>query len=181
MVFDKIISLDNVSIKNIAYGDLEFARNNRNDKSITKYLRPLPYIKEEDQISWYKSQISSTDSYAFSTWDNNVIVGNVSIYNIKEKEAEFGRILLSPLYSGKGYGYLSTILSLFFAFEILKKEKVVATVNINNQVAINLYKKVGFVFLDTYRLDWGEVEYNIVISKKDFYEKNPLVEKIIVK
>jgi len=74
-----------------------------------------------------------------------MIIGAVALYNIEPGvRAEFGRLMIHPEHSRKGYAYEATLLLVDVAFHEMDLSQVYLIVKEENTAAIDLYKKVGF-------------------------------------
>lgn len=161
----------NVSIRPLSECDIEFLREWRNDETNTKYLRKLPYITSEMQQSWFEKYLSDNDEICFAIEEIkelNRIVGSLSLYNFKEKQAEFGKILIGCHQAhGKNIGVNSIIALLHVAFNDLNLDKVVLHVYADNKGAVHVYEKVGFSRIDIHKTDNLD-EYLMEISKEKY-------------
>lgn len=153
--------------------DIESLRIWRNNPDNSRYIRKMPFISEEDQKAWFDRYLQDEDSYCFAICDGETLVGSVSLYDISESSAEFGRLMIGEK-KGCGYGSRATEAALRIAFEKLGVEKVRAEVSFGNQAALTIYTKVGFRitgerFNEEAQLD----EYTIELDIRDFSVDTP--------
>ncbi len=101
--------------------------------------------------------------YPMTAFDESGIVGHLIMrFTAEEKKTlRFGFVIVDDSKRGKGYGKEMIRLSLKYAFDILKADKVTIGVFENNPSAYNCYKAAGFkdVPLD-------EPEYYSVFGEK---------------
>ena len=78
--------------------------------------------------------------------ENDELLGNIELFNVNilQKNAVLGIMLGNPEYQRKGYGKEAINLILDYGFSFLNLYSVSLTVFEYNEVAYNLYKKVGF-------------------------------------
>lgn len=164
----------NVTIRPLNVNDIEFLRMWRNDESNTLFLRKLPFITTEMQRLWFDKYLSNTDEICFAIDETNVlnrIVGSLSLYDFKERQAEFGKILIGDDEAhGKNIGVNSIIALLYIAFDDLKLDRIILHVYAENRGAVHIYNKVGFTIEETHISD-NMTEYTMAIKKNSFFEK----------
>ncbi|MEC3882310.1 GNAT family protein [Halobacillus sp. HZG1] len=97
------------------------------------------------QLMDYKN---TQDRRTFQVYDPSVekIIGHISIGRIDEdkKQARIGKVLVSPVHRGKGYGKQMIQLISTYAFKHLELEKVTLGVFDFNKSAIRCYENAGF-------------------------------------
>ncbi len=95
---------------------------------------------------------AETDNfYPMTAFDEESIVGHLIMrYTDKEKKTlRFGFVIVDDSKRGKGYGKEMISLSLRYAFEIFKADKVTIGVFDNNAPAYSCYKSAGFKDVET--------------------------------
>lgn len=107
-----------------------------NDKAVTKksHLKFLEkYFAKQDEIIWVIEQDGKG-------------VGIISLVHIdlKNKKSEWGRFVLSDEVKGQGLGVLVLYGLINYAFESLGLNKLYCEALKENQIAVNLYNKLGF-------------------------------------
>lgn len=164
-------SFKNVSIRPLSENDIEFLRKWRNDDSNTKYLRKLPYITPEMQRSWFEKYLLNEDEICFAIDETEVlnrIVGSLSLYEFRNSQAEFGKILIGDQEAhGKSIGVNSITALMYIAFVKLRLDKVVLHVYAENKGAVHVYEKVGFSVVNVNVTDNMD-EYSMELSKEKF-------------
>ncbi|MBQ8842524.1 MAG: GNAT family N-acetyltransferase [Ruminiclostridium sp.] len=84
--------------------------------------------------------------YPMTAFDENGIVGHLIMrYTDKEKKTlRFGFVIVDSSKRGCGYGKEMIMLSIKYAFEIFKADKITIGVFENNMPAYHCYKSAGF-------------------------------------
>ena len=124
----------------------------------SKDLESFNYALEKG--GWLECYCMSQDSQCFVAKKDLDIIGLFLF--IPSKDNEF-RILINPDFLSQGYGKLLTNEAFRIAFEDLNLHKVSLIVRQNHQVAISLYKKMGFIMS-------GEVKEITNGVEMDFYK-----------
>lgn len=126
--------------------DLRQLRNRMN-----KFFYSQDIISVEGQTNWFNNYLIKEDDLMFSIFHKNnpnEYIGSIALYGINKasKEAEFGRIMVDKdKCSDKGVGTEAIYALLKFAFHNLGLIKIIATVKTDNNKAIDVYNKVGFI------------------------------------
>ena len=95
---------------------------------------------------WYNSVTTPRKRYfAVKTSSDDRFIGFLGLkkYNPLIKKAKLG-IVFDPNYVSEGYGYEAMNLFLDYYFNELKFKEMILEVNLFNERAIRLYKKLGF-------------------------------------
>lgn len=117
----------------------------RNKPEICKWFVFQGEISAEQQLRWFANYINNPNDVMFSIFSKqHGFIGANSIYGIHDAEAEYGRLIIDPAYSGNGYGVKAT----HAAAMIAKYQMGLASLNLevysNNYAALKTYQKVGF-------------------------------------
>ena len=115
----------------------------RDPYAICRTFLSFPLTKEQ-----VEKNLFDKNRYAFQVVESTtqIIIGYGEIY-LTDKSAHLGRILIGKeKYRGKGYGNKIVNYLLEYAFKNLNQSRVELNVFDWNTVAINCYKRVGFVF-----------------------------------
>ena len=140
----------------------------RNKKSVRKNL----LLTEEQHIEYFDRYIltGKIKQFVIVAEENGkrIDIGCTFIKNIDlhSRKAEFGIFIGEEASRGKGYGAIATELTVKYAFDVLKLNKVYLTVFSNNIPAVNAYIKCGF------RIE-GEL-------KEDFLSEDGYVNVIVM-
>ncbi len=179
MIHNIVIKYKNLMLRQIKKDDIEQLRQWRNDKEKTKFLRRIGNITPEMQIKWYEKYLDNPDEMAFAICEVenlNCLIGSVSLYNFNQNQVEIGKILIGEdKVKGLGFGRLSFAMLMTYAFtklQVVKPQKIVATVNKHNIPARTSYFRLGFkVVGETYTENAG-LEDVIEIDKETFLKIN---------
>lgn len=95
--------------------------------------------------------IEPDNFYPMTAFDESGIVGHLIMRFTDEKKTvlRFGFVIVDDAKRGKGYGKEMISLSLKYAFEILKADRVTIGVFENNMPAYYCYKAAGFKDMET--------------------------------
>jgi len=151
--------------------------NLRNDPVISKYLSNISPVSVEDQETWILKNIGSKDGYYFKINDlkNNIFLGTISIYNINQESAEFGRyICTNPIHATE-----AEYLILNFGFEKMNLRRIFCRTADENKSVWNQhlkfgFKNIGYEYLESKNLnliiqeltykDYLEFDYSPIIN-----------------
>lgn len=165
----------NVRVRPLEEKDIECLRLWRNNPQNCKYLRKIPYITEEQQKSWFKNYLTDCDEMTFAIdeiSELHELVGSASLYNIKEDEVEFGKILIgNECAHGKKVGLNATKAILEIAFTKLSVNNVVLKCYTENQPALHIYHAAGFEVVEQRMTAESRMEYKMRITKKKYVER----------
>lgn len=155
------IEQNNVILKPLSINDIQKLRIWRNNPENTKYLRQIPYITEEMQITWFKKYLENNDEYCFAIFSKelNKVVGSVSLYNFTNNQAELGKLLIGDHEAhGKKIGYNAVVAARNLAINKLHLKKVILHVYKDNKGAFKIYKSAGFKVIQE-KLIENKIEY----------------------
>lgn len=146
-------SKGNITFKMLLARDLPLTLTWRNNPEVRKWFKNSEKIKPQDHLEWFNSYSKKTDDYVFLAEVNNKTVGQLAVYNINinTKSAEVGRFIASPAI--KGTGIMKRVMhefihSIFMEFSLNELQLYVYD---NNEVAINIYKDIGFEIVNNDR------------------------------
>lgn len=112
---------------------------------VNKYLFTDAHISKEDQERWYRKQQRDKNNLVFVAVDD-VPVGYCQVKNIDlvNRSCELG-FYVAPEYQGKGYATMMVRDLVNYATSELNVHRFYLEVFADNEKAINLYKKCGFI------------------------------------
>ncbi len=121
-------------------------RQLRCNPDVRKWFTYKGTISAQQQKEWFEKYLENPRDVMFALYDESgAFLGCNSIYDIDEDgSAEYGRLIVDPAFSGKGYGYKATCAAVKIAKDCLKLKKLRLEVYNNNYAAIKTYKKAGF-------------------------------------
>ncbi|MDO5520717.1 MAG: GNAT family protein [bacterium] len=103
-------------------------------------------ISAEEINKHYEACANLDDFYEMTAFDETGVVGHLIMRftDPEKKIVRFGFVIVDDQKRGMGYGKEMLTLSIHYAFDILKAEKVTLGVFENNKPAYYCYKSVGF-------------------------------------
>ena len=128
--------------------DLKFVHELNNDANIMSYWFEEPYEAYVELVQLYDKHIHDQSERRFiienSTGGMAGLVELVEIDYI-HRRAEF-QIIIDPSQQGRGYAAKATRSAIDYAFRVLNLHKLYLIVDKENNKAIHIYKKCGFIF-----------------------------------
>lgn len=150
--FNICIAGHKVELHPLQYTDIELLRSWRNKDNIRSYYIYQKLISFEEQLVWWQNYKNNENDYTFliQPKNSNTKIGAIALYNICEKEAEFGRLMIgNEQYRGQGMALEACKLILQFGFTQLSLERIYLKVLAENIIAKNIYRKAGFKCIHT--------------------------------
>lgn len=169
--------MTNLTFDKITKDDLFFLNQIRNQYS-EEFLHDSRKFTIGETEKWFKK--NNPDYYIIKLNGDKIGYFRLSNHSILNKNIYLGADI-SPKFKGLGYGKLSYLKFIPFLFEKYELNKISLEVLSTNTVALNLYKKIGFIVEGVKRQEIfknGNWVDSIIMSilKTDF-EKNDLYEK----
>lgn len=114
----------------------------RSNPRVSEMFFSKSMITKASHLQWLSSRPDNEFNFIISTDDKPI--GAISLYNITDNKAEFGRFYIGDdYYLGKGYGREALKELLRFGFS-LGVNSIYAYVLAENIIAIKLYLSLGF-------------------------------------
>jgi RimJ/RimL family protein N-acetyltransferase len=160
-----------IDIRKLKKEDLYFLNSVRNECAEV-YLHDSRIFSIEETYSWFEK--IKPDYYLILY--NNISIGyfRLSNYSLVNKNIYIGADLHKD-WRGQGLAYESYCKFIPFIFETYNLNKITLEVLSSNSVAINLYKKLGFVQEGTKRKEIYKngvyIDSEIMSMLRDEYEK----------
>lgn len=148
MKHDYIIHNSQLTLRPIAYSDLEQIRGWRNEESIRKWFFSQDVIEKAEQKEWFEKYLNTDDDIMFVVEYSSRLIGTAALYNVSKEEqsAEFGRLMIGEeSVRGLRIGEKITESICDFGFNILDLGKIELKVFEENARAIRIYSTLGFV------------------------------------
>ncbi len=136
-----------LSLRALERGDLRFIHNLNNNRNIMSYWFEEPYESFDELEELYNKHIHDNAERRFVVEDDKgALIGLVELIEIDyiHRSGEF-QIIITPEHQGKGYAKTLINKALDYSFTILNLHKVYLHVAIENEKAVHLYKKCGFI------------------------------------
>lgn len=176
---------NHVRLRPMEERDIDRLRKWRNNKSISKFLKPISFITRDMQKKWFYQYLDNQNEITFAVTDverNDIIVGSISIYNFNESQAEIGKFVIGDKNAhGRQIGTKAFIMGVFFAFEVLKVDKVICFVHKENSVARHIYRKIGFYITGERKTKDIGVEKKMEIDRQVFERVNSCYNAITMR
>lgn len=140
-----------IYLRELDRADLPVINQWRNDKNLINFLcAPFRFINIEIDEKWFYSYLSNRSNnirLAICESVSNKLLGVVYLLHIDwlNRSGEYGIQIGDTASQGIGVGFQATVKILEHAFNDLNLHRVQMKVLDNNERAIRLYKKVGFI------------------------------------
>ena len=113
----------------------------RNNPAISKYLSGTSEITSEQQREWIKLNKVKSDGFYWTIKDGiNQFFGTISLYNVIDRKAEFGRYICT----NSIYAIEAELLILEFGFKHMGLDEIYCRTVINNEKVWKQHYKFGF-------------------------------------
>lgn len=126
----------------------------RNDPEVFKYTGNT-YAHEitiESELAWIRKVIANPNDYRCAIIVDGIYVGNIYLTDINGQSAHYHIFIGDKSYWGKGVANQASILILEYAFKQINLQYVLLKVNKLNFAAIQLYKRLGFIEVESEEL-----------------------------
>jgi len=154
-----------IKIKPLIYENIEDMRILRNKNR--NFFVSSKEISSEQQEKWFQNYIVKEDDYLFSVFYEDIWIGTVSIYDIKDDCAEFGRLMIDKTkVNKKGLGMESTICVCNLAFEKLGIKNIHLEVYKDNIAAIKTYQCARFSIVGECIDNYGRPMLNMILKRE---------------
>ena len=140
---------ERIILREIEEDDLNSIVKWRNDPDILRWLFSYSPLNKTKQRKWYEKYLDDDTQQTFiiEVKEEKTPIGTVGLTNIdyKNQRGELTIIIGEKNYRGKGLGDECLNLLVKFAFNEMNLRKIKTLVFSDNEKAIKLYKKCGFV------------------------------------
>lgn len=135
---------DDAELRMLTADDLPTTLAWRNHDDSRAWFHSTARISPEDHRAWFERYLGKDDDYVFVLDIDGTAVAQVSLYDVADGAAEFGRLLVDPEARGRGHSHRATGLCLRVADEVLGLHSVYLEVKRDNARAIRAYEAAGF-------------------------------------
>ena len=131
----------------------------RNDPEVFKYTGNTydHEITIDSELAWIRKVMANHNDYRCAILADGVYVGNIYLTDIGDGCATYHIFIGDRGYWGKGVAREASRQIIDYGFKELKLDKIVLEVRKQNDRAIQLYQKLGFVILSEGD-EWIEME-----------------------
>lgn len=144
----KKLTGDNIYLSPISLDDVKEYAEMVNDIKVSVGLGYLSYtnIIDFESEKEFLISVKKEKMFAVRLLENDELLGNVGFNSVDllNRMATMGIMLGNPNYQRKGYGIEAVKLILDYGFSFLNLRNISLSVFEYNEVAYNLYKKIGF-------------------------------------
>ena len=148
IVLEEFGEIDLCNYVNLNKNDKALALSMRNHPEIKKWMHNQDSILDATHFEFIESLEIQTDRRYFLVKQNNNIIGSINFSEINfENSVDFG-IYTNPFWQIKGAGRLLESAASQYAFNELGVKKIKLEVYLDNERAINFYKKCDFNPID---------------------------------
>ena len=136
-----------ILIRKLQESDAKISYHWRNDKDVFKYTGNTykNYISYETELEWIRRVIKNTNEYRCAIEVDGKYVGNIYLTDIDGESAEYQIFIGEKNYWGRGVAAEASRQILKYAFEERGLKYVYLHVREDNERAMRLYKKLGFI------------------------------------
>lgn len=160
------IDFENITLRPLIKDDIEKLRIWRNDQKNSQFLRKIPFITKEMQLTWFERYILDDDEICFAIVENRElkrIVGSLSLYEFSNNSCFFGKILIGDVEAhSRKVGTNASIAATMIAFEKLDIKVINLFVYADNYAAVKVYKNAGFTIVGEHETENGKLEYLMI-------------------
>ena len=139
---------DNIYLSPISLDDVEEYTHMVNNNLVSVGLGSPIYtgIYSEEREQEVLKSLKDSYNFAVIVIENDELLGNIAFYDVDliNINGSFRIMLGNEKYYGKGYGKEAINLILDYGFSLLNFRNICLNVFEYNELAYNLYKKVGF-------------------------------------
>lgn len=147
MKHDLSLKYKDIDVRPLSSDECELLRELRNENK--EYFFSSGEISCEQQANWYRNYLEKENDYVFSVYCSDIWIGSASLYNIKNDEGEFGRIVIDGKRVNKnGLGTQAVEAVCRIGFDRLGLKRISLEVLSDNKRAIRAYEKAGFQFIE---------------------------------
>lgn len=134
-----------VKLRPLEREDLAFVHQMDNNASIMRYWFEEPYEAFIELSDLYDKHIHDQSERRFIVESDGTKIGLVELVEINHvhRRAEF-QIIIAPAHQGHGFASRAARLAMDYAFSVLNLYKLYLIVDVGNEKAIHIYKKLGF-------------------------------------
>ncbi|EPQ6907029.1 spermidine N1-acetyltransferase [Citrobacter freundii] len=135
-----------VKLRPLEREDLRFVHQLDNNASVMRYWFEEPYEAFVELSDLYDKHIHDQSERRFVVECDGEKAGLVELVEINHvhRRAEF-QIIISPDYQGKGLASRAAKLAMDYGFTVLNLYKLYLIVDKENEKAIHIYRKLGFM------------------------------------
>jgi RimJ/RimL family protein N-acetyltransferase len=132
------------TLRMLTAGDLPATIAWRNHPESRGWFHTTHEISAVEHSEWFRRYLERDDDYVLILEIAGAPVAQVSVYDVNNGVAEFGRLLVDPVARGRGISHRAIALCLRFAVEVLGLRELRLEVKTDNVRAIRAYEAAEF-------------------------------------
>lgn len=140
---------ENIRLRGLEFEELKLLYDWMNDIELLNDILRIKPSTLHFTKQWYEKIYTDNSKIILAIEENTQknLIGCIGVNNVNniERKAELYIYIGSKAYTGKGFGVEATQIFLKYLFNYYNIHKVYLNVREDNEKAINMYKKVGFV------------------------------------
>ncbi|MBG6234374.1 RimJ/RimL family protein N-acetyltransferase [Pedobacter sp. CAN_A7] len=144
---------ESIYLRPLVLDDVTASYKWRNNPEVCKYtlynLNEVITMEQETALIEESLKRSNQKSFAICLTKNEKHIGNINLIDIANQQAEVQLFIGDQDYWGKGISTKATKLILDYAFFTLNLNNIRFDVDKNNEAAIKIYTRQGFISLDS--------------------------------
>ncbi len=135
-----------IKLRPLEREDLRFVHQLDNNASVMRYWFEEPYEAFVELSDLYDKHIHDQSERRFVVEHKGVSAGLVELVEIDHihRRAEF-QIIIAPSHQGKGLASRAAKMAMEYGFSVLNLYKLYLIVDKENEKAIHIYRKLGFI------------------------------------
>ena len=106
------------------------------------------FIYDENQVNNYVQNKEKDGYILLAILYEDDVIGEIRFKGIEDSCSEIGIVLKNDRYKNKGMGTIALSKALDYAKDILKLNKVIASILKTNKRSQHIFEKIGFIFYD---------------------------------
>lgn len=166
-----------IFLRSVKEEDAEFIVKLRTDDKMNSFVHKVDNDVKKEK-SWIRNQRERERDYFFSFFrkKDEQILGNISIYNVKDGAGELGRWMS---YGNAIENLESAMLAHDFAFNFLQISSVYTKTMSENKKVVNFWKRFGGVAKEAVPVEDFTVYYNTIYNEQYKNEIRPKLIKML--
>ncbi|WP_282788075.1 GNAT family N-acetyltransferase [Flavobacterium croceum] len=165
-ISSKYLKGERVFLREMTLDDAQIVVEWRNDPDIKKWMFNQEAITIEEHIIWFQNKKNRID-FMICDLKTKRPIGTLNFTNIKNNEAEAGKMLGDKSYWGGGYAKEAFLMWIDYGFNYFNFKKIIVQTMVTNISNIKLNEKLGFLEVNkqNLKISSGE-EIEFVLMEK---------------
>lgn len=166
MIHDFCAQFDDILIRPLHRYDIDYLRQWRNNKELSKYLRDVGTVDEEAQQRWYDRYLRDTDTFFFAVdYKRKRTVGALALYNFEQSRCEIGKFVIGESETkGHKVGQCAFLMAMGIAHIFMGVQNFHLSVHEENAPARHVYERLGFYVIGSHDFEKGGKELEMMVE-----------------